>query len=407
MKKTKIIILSILSAALVSVPIITIATGFNYNSSSNSLWSVANFKEPTTKTGWEMLRIDAINNKTKYFENVQNLAYDIAKVNKDMEGTSMNDYISLCIAKKDDFQYYLVYVLREMLANANLYRITKDQSTYEIQGQDLENLIPFKLMNLTSNNSAYVIWNIVKEGPIALSDISLNPDIRNLVDLTFKEIVELEEYNDQIDNLWKSGLKDYFAMKMSSLTKTEFQNQKAKELQKLNNDLAKAEAEKQPPDVIQKILDQIDLKKLEIKVRFDQYDYQIDQMQKNTTIFQKKLTDIILNTSGLDQEQLIEKIKNLPEYQILMLSNFYFINYKEQVQSTYKVMQKVIPDLVQPDKFDISDEENAFMLKAKIEKKNTMDLELKSSDGIVVNLNEILINDDLVNSGSLQEYKGR
>ncbi|AVP49584.1 MAG: hypothetical protein C5T88_03340 [Williamsoniiplasma luminosum] len=354
-----------------------------------------------------MLRIDAINNKTKYFENVQNLAYDIAKVNKDMEGTSMNDYISLCIAKKDDFQYYLVYVLREMLANANLYRITKDQSTYEIQGQDLENLIPFKLMNLTSNNSAYVIWNIVKEGPIALSDISLNPDIRNLVDLTFKEIVELEEYNDQIDNLWKSGLKDYFAMKMSSLTKTEFQNQKAKELQKLNNDLAKAEAEKQPPDVIQKILDQIDLKKLEIKVRFDQYDYQIDQMQKNTTIFQKKLTDIILNTSGLDQEQLIEKIKNLPEYQILMLSNFYFINYKEQVQSTYKVMQKVIPDLVQPDKFDISDEENAFMLKAKIEKKNTMDLELKSSDGIVVNLNEILINDDLVNSGSLQEYKGR
>ncbi|WP_028126913.1 hypothetical protein [Williamsoniiplasma lucivorax] len=405
MKKTKLIALTIISASLIAVPIITVVTGFNFNASSNSLWAIANFRQPTTKTGWEMLRVDAIKNKTRYFQNVENLAYDTALKNKTMDDTSMNDYISFQIEKGMDFQFYLAYVLREMLANVNLFKITQDPTTYQIQGQDLDNLVPFELINLTSNNYAYIIWNIVKEGAIALTNIPLNPDLRNLVNLTLDEIRSLKIYDDQINNLWTSGLKDYFASKMADLTKANYQKNKAKELNQLNLDLAKAKAEHKSEKIIEEIEAKIVVKKLEIQVRFDQYNYELDQFAKNITIYQNELSTWVAEQTNLNHQQLLDKVKEHPKFKIFMLLNFYQISYKEQALATYQVIKTVIPDLVIPDKFVISDWENHFMLLAK-QGKNTIDFVVKSKDEVVVNLNEIPLSDEIINAAALQEYKG-
>jgi hypothetical protein len=157
-------------------------------------YNLANFEWPKTEQGWEIFRENSQKKSQEYYARLEQWVSDNSYKAESGIADSwsrLQKFICDHFASSDDFQYYIAYQLRRILAQTKLSVLNVDSDNINFirpDDNDQENFVSFFLFNSTTVfDGAYVIWDHNNDNSIPLSNIWINRDLRKLAYDVYKE----------------------------------------------------------------------------------------------------------------------------------------------------------------------------------------------------------------------------
>lgn len=405
--KKKIILISSLSLVTAAVPIVAIASSMRTEKFSTSLKDIANFVRPQTIEGWEMIFLDAKYNMEHYFGEVQSYATQIALSNKDLPLSKLDKLIYNKIFAMDDFQLYIAYNLRMLISSNWLYEKTNNSIEYGLQEQDIEILVSFKYLNATTNDSAFVIWDVINDRTISLQNIYLNKDLRKLTVDTYESVYknyqpDIDSKKSEIINMIRDKKFYNYQSDINSLSSAIFDlNEKIKEFEEPES----RDSEEEVPPTLEELEEELKTNVSELDKVIEDLNFYRKSLIGSVTARQYDIDYLITTIEIQDYDNVIKNVLNSIEFELLIISKIQLIDFNKNVNIAYKNLEKIeeIKKYKIPEESLIGSEEEEFM--TQISKDiNSEKFNFKTKDGIGLDLAGVRINGNIKNISAYSEY---